>query len=82
MNAVITGASRGIGKELARIFALHGYDLYLNSKNETSLLQTIEELKTAFPDVEINGQAIDISKKEEARLFSEWVASSADTIDV
>lgn len=82
MNAVITGASRGIGKELARIFALHGYDLYLNSKNEYNLLQTIEELKTAYPDVAVNGQAIDLGKKEGARMFGEWVATSADTIDV
>lgn len=82
MNAVITGASRGIGKELARIFALHGYDLYLNSVNENNLLQTIEELKTAFPNVSVNGQAIDLGKKEGARMFSEWVAGTADTIDV
>jgi short-subunit dehydrogenase len=41
MNAVITGASRGIGKAVAQIFALHGYNLYLSSKNETNLLQAV-----------------------------------------
>ena len=29
MNAVITGASRGIGRAVAEIFALHGYNLLL-----------------------------------------------------
>src|SRR5690349_5666858 len=82
MNAVITGASRGIGKALAQIFALHGYNLLLCSKTESHLLQTIEELKTAYPNVSVDGQALDLGKKTEAKLFGEWVLTNADTIDV
>ncbi|MGN6399663.1 MAG: SDR family oxidoreductase [Flavisolibacter sp.] len=82
MNAVITGASRGIGKAIAQMFALHGYDLFLCSKNESNLLETIEELKTRFPNVNIDGKAMDVSKKDEAVLFAEWVLSNASSIDV
>jgi short-subunit dehydrogenase len=82
MNAVITGASRGIGKELARTFALHGYNLLLCSKTESHLWQTIEELKTAYPAVTIDGKAMDIGKKENARLFGEWVSNTADSVDI
>jgi short-subunit dehydrogenase len=82
MNAVITGASRGIGKATARIFAMHGYNLYLSSKNEENLLQTIEELKRDFPNVSVDGKAFDLARKQEAQLFGEWVNSSIDTIDV
>ena len=82
MNAVITGASRGIGKTLAQMFALHGYNLFLCSKTESHLLSTIEELKTAFPNVSIDGKALDIGKKENARLFGEWVLNNADSADV
>src|SRR6476659_5004415 len=82
MNAVITGASREIGKEVARIFALHGYDLYLCSQNEEILLQTIEELKMLFPHVNINGQALDLGKKQSARLFAEWILNQADKVDI
>lgn len=82
MNAVITGASRGIGKTLAQVFALHGYNLFLCSKTETHLLQTIEELKAAYPAVSVDGQALDLGKKEKAKLFGEWVLGQADTIDV
>lgn len=82
MNAVITGASRGIGKALARIFALHGYNLFLCSKTERSLLDTIEELKMSFPSVSIDGQALDLAQKTEAKLFGEWVLNRCDTVDV
>ncbi len=82
MNAVITGASRGIGKATARIFALHGYDLYLCSKNEEKLFQTIEEIKTDFPDISVDGKALDLSKKQQAQLLGEWVNTNVETIDV
>jgi short-subunit dehydrogenase len=82
MNAVITGASRGLGKATARIFALHGYDLYLTSRNEEKLLQTIEEIKKDFPTVSVDGKAFDLGKKQQTQLFGEWVNTNADTIDV
>lgn len=82
MNAVITGASRGIGKAVAQIFALHGYNLFLCAKTESTLLQTIEELKTAYPAVSITGKALDLSEKNGARLFGEWVLHHTDGVDI
>lgn len=82
MNAVITGASRGIGKALAQIFALHGYNLLLCARTESHLLETIESLKASYPNVSVDGQALDIGKKTEAALFGEWVLNHADTVDV
>jgi short-subunit dehydrogenase len=82
MVAVITGASRGIGKAVANIFALHGYDLLLCSKREEPLLQTVDELKAAYPNIAIDAKAMDLGLKEEAQLFAEWVLNNAETIDV
>lgn len=82
MNAVITGASRGIGKATARIFALHGYDLFLTSRSEGNLFQTMDELKKDFPNISVNGEAFDLGKKQQAQLFGEWVNSNTETVDV
>ena len=82
MNAVITGASRGMGKAIAKIFATHGYDLYLCSKTESNLLATIEELKTQFPNITIDGKAFDLGNKQQAQLFGQWINNVVDGIDV
>ncbi len=82
MNAVITGASRGIGKATAEIFALHGYNLYLCSQNEKNLLDTINELKAKFPAATIDGKAMNLGDKKEARLFGEWITNVVDSVNV
>ena len=82
MNAVITGASRGIGKAIAEVFAAHGYDLYLSSRNEHHLLDTINELKAKFPNISIDGKAFDLGIKQQAQLFGEWILTNVDVIDV
>ena len=42
----------------------------------------MEEFKTEFPNVSVDGMAFDLSKKQEAQLFGQWVAGRAETIDV
>jgi short-subunit dehydrogenase len=72
MNVVITGASRGIGKAVAEIFAANGYDLYLSSRNGVVLYKTVEELMTRFPGIMIKAKPFDLSKKEEAKELGTW----------
>lgn len=45
MNVLITGASGGIGAELARIFAQHKHDLVLVARSEDKLKSLAEELE-------------------------------------
>jgi len=46
---VITGASEGIGAELARVFAKNGHDLCLVARNGAKLEALADELTQAFP---------------------------------
>jgi short-subunit dehydrogenase len=82
MNVVITGASRGIGKAIAEVFAANGHVLYLCSKNEVALYKTMEELLTRYPGIKIKAKARDLSRKEEVENFGQWLIDNGITIDV
>lgn len=77
MNVVVTGASKGIGKAIAEIFAANGHDLFICSRGEVALYKTVEELMTRFPAVTIKAKPFDLSKKEQAIAFGNWCLSFA-----
>lgn len=82
MNVVITGASRGLGKAMAEKFAANGYNLYLTSLNEMLLYKTVEELMTKFPNIIIKAKAFDLSNKEQAIAFANWILHFEIAIDI
>lgn len=71
-NVIITGASKGIGKAIAELFAANGYDLFLSSRGEFTLYKTMEELVTKFPTITIKAKPFDLSVKEQAKEFGNW----------
>jgi short-subunit dehydrogenase len=77
MNAIVTGASRGIGKAIADKLAYLGYDLFLNARDSDRLLSATEELKKKYPSIRIQSLALDISIKENAIHFGNWCLESA-----
>ncbi|HET6722779.1 MAG TPA: SDR family oxidoreductase [Chitinophagaceae bacterium] len=72
MDVVITGASRGIGKAVAEIFAANGHDLFLSSRNEIALYKAMEELQTKYPSVSIKAKAFDLTDKQQAKDLGMW----------
>ncbi len=72
MNVIVTGASKGIGKAIAEIFAAHGHHLFICSRGEATLYKTIEELSVKYPSAIIKAKPFDLSKKEQAKEFGTW----------
>lgn len=72
MYVIITGASRGIGKAVAEIFAANGHDLFLSSRNEIALYKSMEELQTKYPSVSIKAKAFDLTDKQQAKDLGNW----------
>lgn len=60
-TAIVTGASRGIGLEIALYFASKGYSLLMISKNLETLDQAKETVRQKHPEAHISTSAIDIS---------------------
>jgi short-subunit dehydrogenase len=82
MNVVITGASKGFGRSLAEQFASQGHNLFICSRSETAIYKTVEDLLRYYPDVQVKANAFDLSIKEQARAFGNWVLSFGMPIDV
>ncbi|HJS56042.1 MAG TPA: SDR family oxidoreductase [Chitinophagaceae bacterium] len=77
MNVLITGASRGIGKAVAEIFAANGYSLFLSSRSELALYKAMEELATKYPAVSVKAKAFDLTDKQQAKELGDWCSKFA-----
>jgi len=70
--ALITGASSGIGYELALLFAKNGHNLILVARQENKLLQLADDLKTNYK-IETQIISLDLSRFDAARVIFEQV---------
>lgn len=64
MLALITGASSGIGRDMAKELAKRGYDLALVARNEDELNKVKEELIKTDSNIQIKIFALDLTKQE------------------
>ncbi len=64
MRTLITGASLGIGRDMAREMAKIGYDLVLVARNEKGLEDIKEELQKKYPKINVTIYALDLSVQE------------------
>lgn len=69
---LITGASRGFGKALAEIFASHGHNLLLTARQPVALYNTMAELQSRFPDIEIKALPADLSNQQGIDEVISW----------
>jgi len=68
MKAVITGASSGIGMDMARVLSKMGYDLIITARREDRLKKLADELPTSVTVI-----PADLSNKENCTHFFEKI---------
>ena len=73
MNIVITGASKGLGKAFAKIFANNNNTLLLCARNINDLENTAKELQNSSST--IHYKSVNVSKKNEVIDFANWCLS-------
>lgn len=72
MYALITGASAGIGMEIAKYLAVLGYDLILTARSEDKLEKVRDLILKKYPDRSVFVIPADLSRREECfRLYRE-----------
>ena len=73
-NVIITGTSRGIGFEMAQLFANEGHKVLALSRNDSFIAKLNHKNITSFP--------FDITKKEALKRVDDFLDSNWETVDV
>lgn len=81
MNVVVTGASRGIGKELAEQFAKEGANLFLCSRNMDKTIDWQNELMSAN-GIQVSSFDVDFEKIAAVKAFAAQLLNATNSIDV
>ena len=69
-NALITGATKGMGRSIAIAFAKEGINVAVCSRNEKELADFKQELLQINPDIKVVAQLADGSIKEQLLQFA------------
>ena len=78
MNVLVTGSSRGLGKEIIKEFASHNYDVIINYNNsEKEAFDLADELKSK---VSVKVIKCDISNEDEVKEMFEESLSDLQTL--
>lgn len=81
-TAVVTGATKGLGRAIAEIFAEQGFDLCVCARTEADLDAMQAEWKTRFPQTKLHIYPADVGKKSEVQEFARFAQSTWQHLDV
>ncbi|MDB5224098.1 MAG: family oxidoreductase [Chitinophagaceae bacterium] len=79
--ALITGASKGIGKAIAFELAKHNYNILLTARSAELLAQAAEEIKKQYP-VTVNFLPLDLSELNAAQKLFNWCVENNFPVSV
>lgn len=82
MNAIITGATKGIGRAIALKFAAENINLCICARSQEGLDELINEINKLNPRVLVSATKCDVSIKKEVDNFSKFCLDTFDHIDI
>lgn len=80
--AIITGASYGMGYDMARLYAQHGARLIVTARNLKKLENAAEQIRKEIPDADIYAFAADTTDVEKTAELFEFVKKNYGRLDI
>ncbi|MCP2335099.1 SDR family oxidoreductase [Actinomadura rupiterrae] len=81
-TALVTGASRGIGKAIATAFAAEGANVVLSSRKQEALDEVAAEIRAAYPDAGVLAKAAHVGDAEQAAACVDAAVAEFGGLDV
>jgi len=80
--AIITGASKGIGKAIAHLLVSKGFDVGICARTLEDLLALKSSLLQINPNVRIVAESVNVSDEEAVNAFANACLTNFNTIDI
>jgi short-subunit dehydrogenase len=81
-NAIVTGATQGIGKAIAEILLENGCNIAICARNEGDLAALHQQWQGRYPDANIITETADFSTPEDVERFAERMRQAFGSIDI
>lgn len=81
-NAIITGATQGIGKAIAEVLLSNGCNVAICARSESDLAQLKEEWQAQYPRATITTAVADFSKPDDVARFAIQMRQTFFNVDI
>lgn len=82
MNAIVTGATKGIGRALVELLAANKYNVALCARNDSEIQTLLNELSEKHPDSRFYGLAADLEDQGDVARFAAFAQQNLGNADV
>ena len=81
-TAVVTGASRGIGRAIAGMLAVEGYDLCIAARSRDGLDRLAAELGAVSGRIDVASFVLDVTDADQVRATAQAIGDHVGAVDV
>lgn len=82
MNAIVTGATKGMGRAIVMELAANNYNITFCARDENQVQAFLDELRKGYPHLLFFGMRADMEDSSDVSGFAEFAARNFGQVDV